>query len=142
MLGIGVLGVLGFQVAAWFGTLLLAWHLWKRRQLVLAVCALMATPLVAVGAFQLTGTEAAAWLFYPEDTQYASGYSESAFISIAAGASTATVLSSLGRPLEVRDNIWYYSRPGPRFENFLVRGVALDTRGERVTAVIRNFYTE
>ena len=142
MLRIGVLGVLGFQVAAWFGTLLLAWRLWQRRRVALAVCALLATPLVAVGAFRLMGTDTAAWLFYPEDTQYASGYSESAFTSIASGASTASVLSSLGRPLEVRDNVWYYSRPGPRYENFFVRGVALDSGGERVTAVIRNFYTE
>jgi outer membrane protein assembly factor BamE (lipoprotein component of BamABCDE complex) len=86
-------------------------------------------------------------LFFPHDTIYAPRYSEERFRDVRAGQRYEEVLVLLGEPLERRrygqDGIdyWYYSRHGPRYNNYWNKIMIFDHSG-RVTKKISDFYSD
>lgn len=75
-------------------------------------------------------------------TEYAPGYTESAFLAVQIGDSRERVIELLGEPLRVGDDsvgeTLIYSR-SPTHKHFRLRTIALDGEG-RVRTVYREFY--
>ena len=65
------------------------------KKILILSAAIIATSYLAVCAFF--------WLSYPEDTRYASGYSEKEFSDLDKGMTRAMVYEKLGLPLELEE---------------------------------------
>ena len=88
----------------------------------------------------LTGS----WIF-PSDTIYAPKYTERKWRAVNSGASRRLVTEYLGEPLledTIGDEIYlYYSKHGPKYKNYWIRILVLDTQG-RVKKKIDEFYSD
>jgi hypothetical protein len=126
--------------------------------------ALVAVALFAVGVTVMF-PKAVLQMVLPDQTVYASGFSEKRFAQVQAGMDEQRVLAILGAPLEVviepesrqtyrkswrdrptdRSSVrrmwWDYSRPGRLYDSFNVRSVELSPSG-KVVAVERHFYQD
>lgn len=85
-------------------------------------------------------------LIEEHDTQYAQGFKEDVFRSLKIGSSQAEVIGLLGPPLSAKicskgSTCWYYSRPGPRSENYYVR-VLVFAHGGGLAAKLHSFYLD
>lgn len=112
----------------------------KRRAALLTV---VLTLIVAGGWYPLPVVDKiASVVFFPHDTIYAPHYSDEAFNKVRVGQHRQKILALLGEPLErgqYQDDgteYWYYSRHGPRYDNYWNKIVVFDVqRGQVIRKV-------
>ena len=87
-------------------------------------------------------------LFFPHDTVFSTDYSEEAFQEVREGQSKEDVLDSLGRPLDRQPSwddeseYWYYTKHGPRYDNYWNKIVIFDADTGRVIRKVDEFYSD
>jgi outer membrane protein assembly factor BamE (lipoprotein component of BamABCDE complex) len=87
-------------------------------------------------------------VIFPQDTIYSSSYSEEAFQKIKQGDLRRTVLNFLGKPLsrsvftDDHTEYWYYSKHGPRHDNYWNKIVVFDSATGQVIKKVDEFYSD
>ena len=119
----------------------------RRRRSALSV--LVATLVVGAVWYSLILVDRVAnVLFFPDDTIYASRYSDEAFREVGMGQGPQKVLALLGEPLDRsaswdgEEEYWYYSRHGPRYDNYWNKIVIFNAHTGKVTEKVDELYSE
>lgn len=96
------------------------------------------------------------YLAFPDDTNFATGFSEARFNEIHKGMTQDEVIQKLGRPLKdtevpaqsesasgpsKRWRVYSYSEAGPRHDNYYIRRIVIDSEGH-VVDVVSTFYSD
>jgi hypothetical protein len=87
-------------------------------------------------------------LIFPDDTIYAAGYSDRSFREVQKGQGPEVVLSLVGEPLnrslswDEESEYWYYSRHGPRFDNYWNKIVVFDAHKGHVIRKVDELYSD
>lgn len=138
--------ILSIHVALLMGGIVTCAVLLFRRAWRGAIAVFVATPILMVGWFRVSGSDRVASWLYPSDTVYAGGFTEQGFRSLASGADRETVVSVLGKPLRTAvdggKEYWYYSKHGQKYDNYWNMIVILDRASGRVVEKFREFYVD
>lgn len=87
-------------------------------------------------------------IFFPQDTIYAPRYSDEAFRKVRVGQNRQEVLVLLGEPLERgrhqddSTEYWYYSRHGPRYQNYWNKIVVFGAPNGHVIRKVDELYSD
>jgi outer membrane protein assembly factor BamE (lipoprotein component of BamABCDE complex) len=105
------------------------------------------TPAALFGWYQATGLDVVAAWIYPSDTVYAARFKPHQFRRVVEGMSQGELIELLGTPLEKRkinsrQEYWYYSRAGSRFQNYWNFIVIVNPETGKVTGQVKEFYTD
>lgn len=136
-----------YVVIVILGSCLSGFALARKRYRLSILVFLLLLPAALVGWYQATRLDrVAAWL-YPSDTVYATRFSPGQFRRVADGMRRRELIGLLGQPLERRviadrQEYWYYSRHGARFENYWNFIVIVDPGAGQVVGRFSEFYTD
>ena len=140
--------ILAIYVAIGISGSCLAGFLLRRKRYWLALLVFfLLTPASLVGWYQAIRVDAVAAFFYMSDTTYAIRFNPRQFKRVAEGMSRGELVELLGQPLErrtiaERQEYWYYSRQGARFQNYWNFIVIVDPAAGKVVGKFKEFYTD
>jgi hypothetical protein len=133
---------------------LLAWSagagylIFRRQHGRAALLSILSAVLLGTLTFGTIYGPIASRIFFPEDTEYARGFTDKAFSAIRHGQPESSVISLVGNPLskvvsaDGTMEIWVYSRPGHRSPNYWIKIVAIDRQHRVVSSAHSEFYSQ